>query len=430
MPDGLSGVILNADQQRALEEIRASVRARRHHVLTGYAGSGKTTLMQRLAHELDDIPGVYAAMSAPTHKAVSVLAKKNTSVVPCVTIDSLLSLKPRIVRDRQVFDRSKHAKPVTANVVIIDECSMIGEDRMGHIRRHLGHAAVIFVGDPAQLPPVGEADSETFDMPNKSHLDTIVRQGAGNPILDAADIIRKSQGKSADWSWCCSKNAPPVGVFNPGPNVNEWMAHAFTSEAFDADADNHRYLCWTNARVAEINSRVREWRYGAEAAKSPFAIGERALSRAPIVVDDEILLATNEESTVLEIERADQTIQVPDDMTDGWSIKIPTWRMKLLRDNGEKLDVHLPDEAIFSRVVKRLADETRWKSYHEVKGQFATLQAVYALTVHNSQGSTFRNVFLDCSEMRRWHRASLLEAQRGAYVAVTRASHSVILAGA
>jgi exodeoxyribonuclease-5 len=424
----MAAVVLNDGQKKARDQIMASVKARRWHVLTGFAGSGKTTLMQYIAQEIDKMPGACGVLSAPTHKAVSVLSRKNLSALPCVTIDSLLSLRPKVVRDKQVFERSKHAKPVTANVVIIDECSMIGEDRLGHIKRHLGHAAVIFVGDPAQLPPVGEKDSATFATPDKSHLETIVRQGAGNPILDAADILRSSQGKDADWSWAESRKAERHGVFRPA-DPDGWMRKAFTSPQFDTDADTHRYLCWTNAKVAEVNAKVRQWRYGQTDA--PFSVGERCLARAPIVEDDEILLNTNEESTVLEIHRASSLVQVKDDGEyEGWLQEIPVWRMKILRDTGEKLDVDMPDEAAFARVQKRLADEQRWHSYHQTKGRFAVLQAVYALTVHNSQGSTFGNAFLDIPEMRRWHRAALTEAQRGAYVALTRASNTVTLIGA
>ena len=66
---------------------------------------------------------------------------------------------------------------------------------------------MIFVGDPAQLPPVGEVASETFAVENRSHLTTIVRQAAGNPILAAAGIILRQSG----WKSSCLLKPHSVG---------------------------------------------------------------------------------------------------------------------------------------------------------------------------------------------------------------------------
>jgi hypothetical protein len=45
---------------------------------------------------------------------------------------------------------------------------------------------LLFSGDPAQLPPVGETVSESFGTKSRSHLDESVRQAADNPIIAAA----------------------------------------------------------------------------------------------------------------------------------------------------------------------------------------------------------------------------------------------------
>jgi len=60
----------------------------------------------------------------------------------------------------------------------------------------------------------------------------------------------------------------------------------------------------------------------------------------------------------------------------------------------------------------------------------ARLQAVYALTVHTSQGSTFQNAFIDLADIRKAEFARPREMQQLLYVAVTRASRAVILLGA
>lgn len=152
---------LTPDQAEALRNIEAAFEPGSFYLLTGHAGTGKTYLMQRLTKNMMANKR-RVILSAPTHKAVTVLARKLAEAkiegVACRTIHSVLSLKAKPQTDRLVFQRDRGAEPVTADVVVVDECSMVDEDLFRHIKRHLPNAFVLFVGDPAQLPPVGEAD--------------------------------------------------------------------------------------------------------------------------------------------------------------------------------------------------------------------------------------------------------------------------------
>jgi exodeoxyribonuclease-5 len=88
----MSGQItLNPDQERAKAEILAARNAGDFHLLTGFAGSGKTTLIQDLAAHWQ-ARGVRIVLTAPTHKAVAVLARKlgaDGLEVSCQTIHKL-----------------------------------------------------------------------------------------------------------------------------------------------------------------------------------------------------------------------------------------------------------------------------------------------------------------------------------------------------
>lgn len=432
----MTEIILNPDQEKALAEILAAREPGGFHVLTGYAGSGKTTTMQALARRVKAL-GLEIVLTAPTHKAVAVLARKCQQAgisVDCRTIHSLLSLKPKPHGDRLVFERKQRADPVTADVVVIDECSMVSLEMLRHIRRHLPVSFVLFVGDPAQLPPVGEEASQTFGTKSKSHLDTIVRQSSDNPLLDAADIIRSSQGGPMDWSWLKSAKAAPLGVFIP-TCADGWMEKAFTSPGFAADPDAFRYLCWTNDQVARVNRRVRQWVYGC-LTPTPFMPGERALVRSPVMDRDgqTPLLSTNEEATVLAIEAATFTHRIKETgLLSPWSATVPSWRVEMQRDDGEKIEIHIPrDDGAYKRVLARIADEaaedrSRWGDHHGFKQRMGSLQPIYACTVHTSQGSTFRNVFVDVSDIRRRASDNVLEAQQLFYVAATRPTHALVL---
>ena len=433
-------VTLTDDQNEALNKIESAYHGGGFFLLTGNAGTGKTTLLQLFTERMV-ARGRSIVLTAPTHKAVSVLSRKLADAgvegVECRTIHSLLSLKPRPHGDRMVFERERRAPPVMADIVVIDECSMIDEQLHRHIRRHLPVSFVLFVGDPAQLPPVGEIASLTFATKTTAHLTTIVRQAVDNPIIQAADTIRRSQGGSADWSWCQQTTIDGKhGIFTPRQSAHAWMEKAFTSDTFEEDPDSFRYLAWTNARVAEINNMIRRWRYG-ERIPTPFMPGELAMFRAPVIIDNTVLFATNEEATVLRIDSDTANYTIPGtDNISGWDASFPVWRLMLLNRYGSQQEVLMPaDERLFRKVIDQIKDEAadcrlRWKHLHDFKSMFAQLQSIYSMTVHNSQGSMIQNCFVDLPDIRKREATDCLEMQKLCYVATTRASQRLILIGA
>ncbi|MPW00435.1 ATP-dependent DNA helicase [Bombella apis] len=432
-------------QTKAMAEIMASFRSGsiNRHLLTGYAGSGKTTLMRALCTDLKK-QSQNVVVSAPTHKAVSVLKGKVPGNVPCVTVQSLLSLEVRNEKHKTVLRRSRRPREINADMVVIDECSMLSEELMGWINRLLPGVFVLFLGDPAQLPPVGEEKSLSFDVMPCSHLDTIIRQAEGNPILAAATDLRQQQESEAvSFAWAQSDNQGGLGMYCPANHAADgWLQKAFLSPAFQTDNDEFRYICWTNKRVAEINSKVRRWRYGQEADLLPFLPGERAIARSPVWQGEgqakRQVITTNEEVAVIDIMKSHHVVAFK---TAGefptWRAEIPSWKVTLQpsSDGAEPIIAHMVrDQAALERVIERLKQEAviekeRWYQLFLFKGTLLSLQHVYAMTSHTAQGSTFRNVFVDVGDIRRRERSNKKEMLQLFYVALTRASEKVILLG-
>lgn len=429
---------LNADQQAARDEVLTSIKARTSHLITGDAGSGKTTLVTNIVAMLLRMK-MKVSVTATTHKAVAVLARKlreaGVDGASCLTIHSLLALVPRVRGEKLSFERRKNAPAVDADVVIIDECSMAASDVMGFIRRHLSTCAVIFVGDQGQLPPVGEVESQSFSIKRRSHLSRIERQAEGNPILQAVGIIRASQGrKEMDWSWVKPAKVGQFGVFLPR-DADAWMRKAFTSTEFRDDADMFRYLCWTNQRVANVNTKVRRWLYGDD-IPFPFMLGEKAMLRAPVVRDRTIILNTNEEVSVLDIQPDVYVHPIGRSFAfDAWDAVVPTWKAKVMADDGLEHEIHLVrgdaeyEEAGNRIIVEAAEDRERWEDHHAFRGAFAKAQPIYAMTVHNSQGSTLRHCFLDVPDIRKRVAGNLLEAQQLFYTGGTRPTNTLNLLG-
>jgi hypothetical protein len=125
-------------------------------VITGRAGTGKTTVVRALLDGIASVEkGSNFLLLAPTGKARSRL--KNRTQREAQTIHSLLASLGWVADD--TF-RLKHegGREMTARTVVIDEASMLPVDLLATLFKALDLSSIrrlVFVGDPNQLPPIG-----------------------------------------------------------------------------------------------------------------------------------------------------------------------------------------------------------------------------------------------------------------------------------
>src|SRR5580765_3244636 len=119
--------------------------------LFGYAGTGKTTLARHIADEADG----EVKFAAFTGKAASVMRGKGCRGAS--TIHSLIYRARESGEEIPSFDLWDEAPASKAELIIIDECSMVDAE-LGRDLLSFG-VPVLVLGDPAQLPPVQGAAS-------------------------------------------------------------------------------------------------------------------------------------------------------------------------------------------------------------------------------------------------------------------------------
>src|SRR6476660_1830889 len=114
--------------------------------LFGYAGTGKTTLARHIAEDTDgDVK-----FAAFTGKAASVMRGKGCRGAS--TIHSLIYRARESGEEIPNFDLWDEAPASKAELIIIDECSMVDAE-LGRDLLSFG-VPVLVLGDPAQLPPI------------------------------------------------------------------------------------------------------------------------------------------------------------------------------------------------------------------------------------------------------------------------------------
>lgn len=148
----------------------------------GYAGTGKTTLANHFAENIDGL----VCFAAFTGKAALVMRKNGCP--DARTIHSLI-YKAIVNEDtgEVTFEINKESALTDAALVVIDECSMVDEDLAKDLLSF--RVPVLVLGDPAQLPPVSGAGYFTEVKPDVM-LTEIHRQSKDNPIIYLATQVR------------------------------------------------------------------------------------------------------------------------------------------------------------------------------------------------------------------------------------------------
>ena len=155
----------------------------RYTCISGYAGTGKSTLVKFIisALDVDEDDVCYAAY---TGKAAQVLLKKGNKNVS--TLHKLLYKSyPR--PDGSFFRLPVDEVPY--KIVIVDEVSMAPRNLMKLLFTHK-NVHVICLGDPFQLPPVDkDEDNHLLDNPH-IFLDEVMRQAQESEIIRVTMDIR------------------------------------------------------------------------------------------------------------------------------------------------------------------------------------------------------------------------------------------------
>jgi len=427
IPEVLPGIALTAEQWQALQALENFLHSNEKlYLLTGYAGTGKTTLLQalitRLRHQKDKRSIVLTAFSNKATKVLGTMAARWGLSLDCMTCCKLLGLRP-VIDDqtgRQLFqpDRRQSSQLHRYRLVIVDECSMINAEMwqllVNAISDLYTETQLLFVGDAAQLPPVGEPESPCFrQIHHRSDLTQVVRYG--NAIGVWAEELRCHLERNHFPPFHSDTNPERTeGCFVLSrARWHQVLLRAVTSEAYQRDPDQVRVLAYTNRRVHQLNHQIRATIYGPEADR--FVPGERLIANNPCLEDDTIVLSTSAECEVLQA-------------TPGYAGDWPVWFLEVETDEREYRllrVLHQRGQTQYRLRLEALAAEKRWQEFWNLKQLFHDVNYAYSLTIHKSQGSTFQDVFVDLPSMAA--NPNVMERNQLCYVAFTRAAKRLFI---
>lgn len=473
--------VLTAGQQAAVEAFAgwlASPADQLPFVLSGYAGTGKTFLSMRLLAQVEAAELCWTVV-APTHKAVGVLRQSLAAVALAPTwypstIHRLLRLRLKRQGDLERCEETGQTAAAleSLGLVLIDEASMVDSTLLDIVLRcaYPFQTRLVFVGDPAQLPPVGEPQSPVFTM------ERVVRMDLKNVVRHQGPVLRLAQG-IREQALPCRRPPPlaPVTTANGKVAVLDrqaWLLAAQAALRRCAETDNPdlaRILCYTNRSLEQLVPIARRALHGSMADHVPVLPGEVLITRRAVMApacregeeaseEPDMVLGSNRELVVRDVtpERCDLVdfglspsdllgdqqqgdllstpLSVP--VIDTFIVSVEAGevqlRLRLLPALGgedrRRLDEVLQRLRAAARLQSQVGGKAMarglWRRFFLIRDAFASLGPAAVLTVHRSQGSTFGEVFVDADVF--WPRDAVLRRQL-VYVAVSRASQAVTL---
>lgn len=272
-------------QQQVLDQISTFMQSDASvFILRGYAGTGKTTLVKLIADYISQFRTL--ALMAPTGRAARVLSQKTG--YPATTIHKAIygkaALQTNEVEDMAETEFKLHFPVASAEgkvVAIIDEASMLCSsttenemfvfgtnnlmaDLLTYVRPSFG-GKVIFVGDPAQLPPVGEHTSQALNTDYfkaqgltvmEAELTEVLRQGNDSTILKNALMLRNLLSAPQRNQLVFEEKAGEVESLPDGELLRHYLDHRRQPGSSESIV-----ICYSNQSASHYNRDIRQALY-------------------------------------------------------------------------------------------------------------------------------------------------------------------------
>jgi hypothetical protein len=262
------------------KEIKDTTKKNNEYLLIGYAGTGKTTLITKLIMDLiNNKRCKNIAIAAPTHKAVNIAKSKLFAIINndeiiskhihIMTIHRLLNYQSNINSEgEKIFEKSK-LEPTwnKYDLVVIDECSMLSDQIIDDIETILNdkknkNVKVLYVGDPAQLPPVNQKNSRIFNKQIKMNvLEQIIRTN-NIKIMELSNDHRRWISDKTD------ANIPKISKYIHDKirafrkkDETLWLddyIDNFKNSENNSGYNNSIILTWTNKKCNKYNKYIRQ----------------------------------------------------------------------------------------------------------------------------------------------------------------------------
>jgi ATP-dependent exoDNAse (exonuclease V) alpha subunit len=347
------------------------------HTITGGAGAGKSYVIRAIQEHYDN-EGYRIVSTAPTNSAAlnidGLTACRWMGAIPYYDKKGVLRFK--IPQQLNMLDDCDQS---TGWALIVDEAFMLQKEWVQALEYKQTNGRIIYVGDPEQLPPVGESDSILVEKRyTGSNIPGSQRFGNSEFLVDLANDLRVA-----------SSRAEVFELLNRIPKKPELYAL------------NKDYTClsFTNSNCTRLNSIYTSYNDLEEVYPGQLLLMDRTILDERVYTKEEIKVTMATHDLVILDNRLTYNLHTP---------------QTLLQMQDERSDL----------LSSGKGSSSSWKEFYSRWENFLTLYYSRFRTVHSSQGQTLSKVALAVSDFEKCRDTQTL--RRLAYTAVTRSTGDLI----
>ena len=413
-------------------------------VLRGYAGTGKTSIMAAVVKALGELKQPVVLL-APTGRAAKVLARYANK--PAYTIHKYIYRQNKLGSDSFSLSDNLHKH----TLFIVDEASMISGQRdnstfgsgmlLDDLIRFVYSSegcSILFLGDDAQLPPVGSTLSPALDNDflagyglsiSSFTLTTVARQALDSGILSNATAVRQQITDSSPFSY----HTTPDFQLVEGQQFIELLEQSYN----EVGAEDTILLTRTNRRTNLYNQGIRTrilWKEDLIASGDRVMISKnnyywtKEYENLPFLANGDMLeiVRLRNQREMYGFQFIDASLRAID---YDWEIDVILWLDTLTTDSPE-VNIQLQRQ-LFERISedypelqrnrKKLIEQIYESPYYNA----LQVRFAYAVTCHKAQGGQWKNVFIDTGNIQPEQQD--ISYYRWLYTAITRATNQIYL---
>lgn len=399
-------------------------------ILRGFAGTGKTSLvgaivrvMRRLEREV--------VLLAPTGRAAKVFSAH--AGTPAYTIHKVIYRQQTFLGEDTRF--SLGFNKTRATLFVVDEASMLANqggsgsifgtglllDDLIHYAYEAEGCRLLFVGDTAQLPPVGETLSPALSadvlrsyglLVGEADLTEVVRQSEGSDVLTAATRLRQQLSTQPDTLPRVEADEQGEVRYVEGSELIESLVDAYSQ----CGTGGTIVVTRSNKRANVYNAGIRARIFDREdvltrgdmvmAVKNNYYWADRLLKT--LGADERMpfdFIANGDTAEVMRIRNvhrqhgfhfADATLRFPD--YDGYELTCRVLLDTLTSDSPSLTpeESHRLYESVLEDYMHIPSRRERMKALRQDEYYNALqLKFAYAVTCHKAQGGQWERVFVD-----------------------------------
>lgn len=420
--------------------------------VTGVAGTGKTTdLCGTVQYCIDN--GISHIVCAFTHDACKILRSKLPQGANVQTLHKFLKKRPSINSDatkyQYVTTNSRFGTAEEVQVLFVDEYSQVGEKDLMDIRELQDNEEnndgevtkvglrVCWLGDPHQLPPVGDVQAVQPHGKFSIRLTKQYRQIAGNPLSQAiAQLISFIEGAPA----------------TPLITSQQFKRGQDIAKEYISCKESKILLAFTNKQVQDLNWTIEGKEEPEEddtvfspSTKQKYTFIRNVPSYLVYEIDrafgEPLKLGSKYKTLEFLLQQNYSFCEVADE-DDNRSIFAYIFghyeykkRLEELKRLAAGINKTILDkEGVSAAQWARANPDSRaskdrayaWRQFLAFNECVVCLDFAHAKTIHKAQGSTYHSVFLDSEDLGLAAETNYILYLKLMYVALSRATHTVI----